>query len=496
MKMQYLMAIDAGTTSVKTSLFDLTGHAVACRVCEYQLDKPSPDFVEVDPEVYWSAASDAIAAVLRDAAVSCYDVAAVGVTSQGETLIVLDKDGRPLRKAIVWLDNRAVAEAAEIASRFRREEVYRVTGQQEIVPTWTAAKILWLRHNEPEKFARAAKFLLVEDYLVYRLTGNFVTDHALCPSTLYYDLVNGGWWSEMLEFLEITPSQLPELKYSGEIAGTVVAGAGLSRHTVVTVAPIDQVAAAAGAGNIASGMVTETTGSAMAVCATLGTPAYDEKMQIGLYRHALPGAYVMMPWNPTAGMVLRWFRDELGAGEDYAGLSHLAEQVSPGSDGLILLPHLGGAFCPDAEPNARGVFYGISLAHRRGHFVRAIFESVAFLLRHNLDTLARAGLSCQSVCCLGGAARNPLWLQIKADVMNKPVTVPAGEEATCLGTAMLAGVGAGLFASLPEAVAQMVRIEKCFEPIHDNVAKYESVYHNYRQINQLLMPTFGGHHVR
>lgn len=494
MNNKYLLALDAGTTSVKTALFDTVGHEIACRVCEYPLDKPSPDWVEADPEVYWSAACDGIAGVLRDAAVSYHEVTAVGVTSQGETLIVLDENDRPLRKAIVWLDNRAKDEAAQIAARFSREEVYRMTGQQEIVPTWTAAKILWLRNHEPKNFARVAKFLLVEDYLIYRLTGQFVTDHALNPSTLYYDLVNGCWWAEMLQFLGISATQLPELKYSSESAGRITAAVGLGKHTVATVAPIDQVAAAVGAGNIAPGMITETTGSAMALCATLEHPAYDEKMQIGLYRHAVPGSYVLMPWTPTAGMVLRWFRDELGSGEDYSELSHLASAVPPGSDGLLLLPHLGGAFCPEVNPAARGVFYGITLSHTRGHFVRAIFEAVAFMLRHNLERLEKLGLDCSAVRSLGGASRNPLWLQIKADVLNKPIIIPAGEETTCLGAAILAAVGVGIYPSLTEATAQMVRIKKQFTPNPETVALYKPCYQKYLQLNQLLIPTFGECH--
>ena len=487
----YILAIDVGTTAVKVVLFNTRGCPAGCRVCEYVLDKPCPDYVEVDPEVYWRAAADGIAGILRDTGVSPDRIKAVGVTSQGETLIVLDRNGRPLRKAMVWLDNRAGAEAAQIAGRFSREEVYRVTGQQDIVPTWTAAKILWIRNHEPAVFARVAKFLLVEDYLIYRLTGVFATDHALNPSTLYYDLVKGCWWPEMLDFLGITAAQLPELHNSGAVAGHVTAELGLARDTVVTVAPIDQVAAAVGAGNFAPGAVTETTGSAMAICATLDHPGYDPQMQIGLYRHALPGRYILMPWVPTAGMVFRWFRDELGNGDDYSALAQLAAAVPPGSDGLLLLPHLSGAFCPEVNPAARGVFYGITPAHTRGHFVRAIFEAVAFMLRDNLTVLERLGVNCREVRSLGGAARNPLWLQIKADVLNRPVKVPAEVETTGMGTAMLAAVGAGLFASVTEAAAAMNAVVREFEPQPETAAIYADCYRKYLQINKLLLPTFG-----
>jgi len=487
----YMLAVDAGTTSVKVVLFDITGRELACHIGEYQLDRPAPDYVEVDPEVYWRAACEGMEDVLRAACIGSDDVAAVGVTSQGETLIVVDKDGRPLRKAIVWLDNRAKAETAQIAAKFSREEVYRTTGQQEIIPTWTAAKILWLSNHEPEVFAAAAKFLLVEDYLIYRLCGRFVTDHALVPSTIYYDLFGGRWWLEMLEFLGITEAQLPELNNSGEALGYVTAGV-LGKTVVVTSAPIDQVAAAVGAGNIVPGMVTETTGSALAICATFDRPPGTAGMRTGIYRHAAPGHFLLMPWTPTGGMVLRWFRDELGAGEDYAELSSRAAKVAPGSDGLLLLPHLEGALCPDANSNAKGVFYGVSLAHTKGHFVRSILESVAFLLRHNLEALEQGGMIYHTIRSLGGGARDLLWLQIKADVLGKPVVILDGDEAACRGAAMLAAVGAGVFASLPQAIVQMVHIKRRFDPDPRTKEIYERAYATYKRLNQLLLPTFEG----
>ena len=302
--MNFILTLDAGTTSLKGALFDLAGNMIASRVHEYHLEKPAPDIVELDPEIYWLAAKTVIAEILMETKVNPKNISALGVTSQGETLIVLDKNGRPLRKAIVWLDNRAKDEAEIIKREFGGELVYKVTGQQDVVPGWPAAKILWLRNHEPEVFKATAKYLMLGDYLIYRLTGVFATDHALNPSTLYYDLVNGLWWKEMLEFLHVSEKQLPVLMNSGESAGNVSVDIGLTGNTAVTVAPIDQVAAAVGAGNIAPGMITETTGCALAICATVEHPVYDPEMRIGLYRHALPGMFVLMPWVPTAGMIV------------------------------------------------------------------------------------------------------------------------------------------------------------------------------------------------
>lgn len=482
--MNLILTLDAGTTSLKGALFDLAGNLRACRLHEYALDHPQPDWVELDPDIYWRAAETVIRELLREAAAPPDAITALGVTSQGETLIALDRHGRPLRKAIVWLDNRAQTEADLIRRHFGQERVYRVTGQQDIVPGWPAAKILWLYRHEPDVFVEVDKFLMLEDYLIYRLTGRFATDHALNPSTLYYDLVRGDWWDDMLAFLGIARRHLPALLNSGESAGPVTAAVGLGRQTRVTVAPIDQVAAAVGAGNLAPGLITETTGSALAVCATVDAPVYDPRMRVGLYRHARPGLFVLLPWIPTAGLILRWFRDEFGAGADYAALARAAAAIPPGSDGLIILPHFSGMNSPDINPDARGVFFGVTAAHRKAHFVRAIFEAVAYALRDNLELLAQSGVSCREVTALGGAARSDLWLQIKADVLQQPVRRMACEETTSLGAAILAACGTGAHAGLEAAVRAMVRPLDTIRPDPAHAALYEAAFRRYQALNK------------
>jgi sugar (pentulose or hexulose) kinase len=482
--MSFILALDAGTTSLKGALFDLSGNVLGVCVHEYRLDNPAPDIVELEVEAYWSTTKAVIADLLKETAVPQAAISALGVTSQGETLIVLDKQGRPLRKAIVWLDNRARTEAEIIKKEFGRDRVYQVTGQQDIVPAWPAAKILWLRNHEPKVFNAADKFLLLEDYLIYRLTGKFATDHALNPSTLYYDLRKGCWWESMLGFLGVSPNQLPVLLNSGAPVGKVVAKIGLSIQTVVTVAPIDQVASAVGAGNIAPGMITETTGGALAVCATVDGPVYDPKGRIALYRHAMPGLFALLPWIPTAGMILRWFRDEFGGGMDYSALVEQAATVSPGSDGLILLPHFSGMNSPDVNPEAKGVFWGISTAHRKAHFIRAILEAVAFALRDNLELLVQSGIDGREITSLGGAARSNLWLQIKADVLQRRIKTIHCEETTSLGTAVLAATGTGSFASIEAAIAAMVHPAATVSPDIHNHGVYDAAFRMYRELNR------------
>ena len=470
---KYILAIDVGTTALKAVLFGIDGSQKAASTQEYELDKPAPGIVEVKAEVYWMAVKVAVSEILEQSQVASEQIISVGVTSQGETLIMLDNDGQPLRKAVVWLDNRAVDEAVEIAENFSLDEVYRVTGQHEIVPGWPASKILWLRNNEPKIFAKTAKFLMVEDYLIYRLTGKFVTDHALNPSSLYYDIENFCWWADMLDFLKISSKQLPELLYSGGIAGQISADIGLSSETKVTVAPIDQIAGAVGAGNIAPGMITETTGSALAICATLDCLDYDPRKQVGLYLHAQKGNYVLLPWVPTAGMVLRWFRDELGGGKSYREFDEMASKINPGSDDLIVLPHFSGA--------GTGAFIGLTLSHTQGHIVRAIFESIAFMLRDNIELLESLGIEIKEICSLGGASHSTLWTQIKADVLQKNIVLMECAETTCLGSAMLSAVGTGIYQDLETAKNNMVLVKKVVKMNKKNANIYDKAFKKYKK---------------
>ena len=489
--MEYLMALDIGTSAVKAALFDTAGLSVGVAQQEYELEKPAPDIVEIDPEIYWQATQTTIAAVLKVSGVVPGDIPAIGITSQGETLVPVDQDGNALRKAIVWLDNRAVREAEAIAAAFDIDEVYHITGQQEIIPGWTASKILWIRNNEPEVFRKTAKFLLVEDYIIHKLTGRYVTDHALVPSTLYYDLVAGDWWDEMLGFLGVSRAQLPELKYSGENGIPLTAEIGLNPGTLVVTTPIDQISGAVGAGNISPGMVAETTGTAMAIRACCANLVYDPQKRVGLYRHAIPGTYVLLPWIPTAGMILRWFRDELGGDLSFDELDKEAMQVPAGSDGLVLLPHFSGAVCPQVNPFAKGVLYGLSLGHTRGHIARAIMESVAFILKENLEMLDAIGVETETVCSIGGGAQSDLWLQIKADVLNRKICTAETQEATCLGVAVLAAIAAGIYPNLNQAAAKMVKHKPLIHPDPSSVNAYAQHYGKYLELNKRLLPTFG-----
>jgi xylulokinase len=499
-----LLGIDVGTTSVKAGLFDASGRRVATAGRAYRLAHPAPDRAEIDPATWWDAAVAAVREALATPGVDPSALAGIGVSSQGETVTAVDASGTALAPALVWLDNRAAAEARELSERFPVDLVYERTGVPDINPTWTGAKLLWWRRHEPALFASAARFLLAEDVILHRLTGDVVTDGGIQCTTLLFDIREGGWWAPMLDAVGMGPERLPRIVPTGSVAGTLTRGAaealGLRPGVPVIAGGMDQGAGAVGVGNAAGGIVSESTGGALTVQATVDDPGADPTRQTPVYVHSAPGRWLYCPVCPTGGMALTWFRDQLGgpeveralaAAEDgYDALTALAEPVAPGCDGLTMLPHLAGAFSPEYVPEARGVFAGFTLAHTRGHFVRAVLEAVAFMLRRNLELLDAANAPAHEIRSHGGGARSELWNRIKADACDRPVVTLDGEDAAVRGDAMLAGVAVGAFRDLDEAAGAMISLRSRYEPDPRNRAAYDDAYGRYVRLFDALRPEF------
>jgi sugar (pentulose or hexulose) kinase len=496
--MDLLLGIDAGTTSLKASLFDPDGGCLAIARQEYQLDTPAVDRAELDPEIYWQACVSTVRKVIEGSGVDPRRVAALGVSSQGETLICVDPHGRPLYPALIWLDNRATRQAEALSAQFSTQ-VYQMTGIPEIIATWPACKIQWIRENEPGIFERVAKFLLVEDFLVHRLTGKFITNGSIACTSLYFNILHNAWWQPVLDAIGVSTRQLPELAPPGAIVGNLCPAAteqlGLPSSVKVAACGMDQCVGAIGAGNILPGNCSETTGGALTIQVGVSNPAIDQNKIIPVYFHSIPDQYLLVPVCPTAGMAFKWFRDVFGLPEmeqalkddrdPYDLMTQLAESIPAGSDGLVLLPHLMGAYSPAANSAARGSFTGFTLTHTRGHFVRAVLEGVAFLLKRNLDVIQQAGLAIHEIRSTGGGARSALWNQIKANVCNLPVITLVNEDTALLGDAILAGVACGIFQSIHQAGHRMVDLKDKFLPTGE-VDVYRKAYQRYCDLDQAL----------
>ena len=325
--MKYLLGADIGTTSLKAAVFDETGKMIKSATKDYTLIV-SGDTVEFSAEDYFELFLSAYNEITEGIKIS-----ALSVDTQCETIILADENGKPLRNAIVWLDNRADAEAEEIKAFFGNKKVYEVTGQPEITATWPAAKLLWVKKNEPEIFAKTKKVFLLEDYILYRLTGNFVTEETLQSSTIYFDINNKCWWDEMLDFIGISRTCLPEVKKSATVVGEY-------KGAKAVTGAIDQIAGAIGAGVIGSNIISEMTGTTMVVFSPCeNVPEYNPNSIVPCHIN-FDGKYCLLSWTPTAGIALKWFKNNLCENFSFRELDEIAEKVNPGSDGLTFLPFL------------------------------------------------------------------------------------------------------------------------------------------------------------
>lgn len=461
-----LLGIDIGTTSVKVAVFDETLKCRYCSTADYTLDTHG-EIVEFDAEGYWSIVKSEI-----EKARAVCNIDALAVDTQCETLVLTDKAGTPLCPAIVWLDNRADEEANIIAAHFGHKRVYEVTGQPEITATWPACKLLWVKRNSPELWKKTKKVFLLEDWILYKLTGKFITEKTLQSSTIYFDIHQGQWWREMLDFIGISEEKLPTLHSSAELVGDY-------EGIKVVTGAIDQIAGAIGAGVVSKGTVSVMTGTTMVIFMPSDTvPEYDEKSIVPCH-YNYDGKYCLLSWTPTAGMALKWFRNALCEKFSFAELDGLAAEVSAGSDGLVFLPYLCGSTMPKYNPDARGSFTGLTPEHTRGHFVRSVMEAVACMLQANLEYL---GLEVEEIRAMGGGANSPLWCQMMADMTKKRLVTLQNKETACLGTAILAGVGIGVFDSVKKA-AERIELDSAYEA---KGADYTECYKRYKYYDHLL----------
>lgn len=461
-----LMGIDMGTTSVKTAVFNEQLEEKYRSVADYTLESKG-DIIEFEAEKYWQIVSEEIDKAKAECAPE-----ALAIDTQCETLILTDESGNPVRKAIVWLDNRATKEAEEIEAHFGRKRVYEVTGQPEVTATWPASKLLWVKKNEPEVWEKTKKVFLLEDYILYKLTGKFVTEKTLQSSTIYFDIKNNEYWGEMLDFIGADKSMFPELLDSGVYIGDY-------KGIKVSTSAMDQVAGAIGAGVVKKGTVSEMTGTTMVIFTPYdNVPEYNPDSIVPCH-YNYDGKYCLLSWSPTAGMALKWFKNSFCENFSFRELDDIAKEIPAGSDGVTFLPYLCGSTMPKYNPRARASFTGITTEHTRAHFVRAVMESVACMLKSNIEYL---DLQVNEIRAMGGGASSPLWCQIMSDMTGKKLSTLKNNETACLGSAILAGLGSGIFDSV-ESACRMIEIGKEYLPTDTD---YTECYERFLEYDKIL----------
>lgn len=490
-----ILSVDLGTTSIKLAIIDKHGHIVSTAMREYVLKTDQASYVECGEDTYWDAFTGGLAELLGTIGSQKSAIKALGISAQGETLFFLDDKGKSLRDAIVWMDNRAEKESAELREKFTDEVCYKTTGQVQFDPCWPAAKVLWVKKNQPDVFKKTRTFALIEDWFIYRLTGHMVTEGSLITSTVYWNLITKKWWPEMLSYLGVSEDRLPKIMEPGEKVGAILPDMAealdLPKDMMVCTGALDQAAAAIGIGNICEGRFSENIGAALAICAPVSKPLFDPNRKMPLHYFGIPNMYMLHTFT-TGGMAIKWFRDsfcemeksvsELTGKSAYMLMDDEAALVPAGSDGLVALPHLSGSMAPDVNAKAKGVFFGFTMKHGKPHFIRAIMESVGYIIRRNIEALENAGLRVSELRSSGGGSKSPLWNQIKADIIGRPLVTIKCSEAACLGAAILAGTAIGMFDSVEKACQSMAEEKARFVPNVENRSAYDTGYEDYKRL--------------
>jgi len=497
--MAYLLGIDVGTSGTKTLLIDESGKVIVSATDTYPLSTPKPLWAEQEPEDWWRATVSTIRVVLRESGVDPGEIKGIGLSGQMHGAVFLDERNQVLRPSILWCDQRTGAECDWITETVGKEKVVELTSNP-VLTGFTAGKIVWLRNNEPENYAKTRKVLLPKDYIRFRLTGEFATEVSDASGTSLFNVTKRQWSDEMLDGAGIPRGWMPKAYESPEISGRITeetAGlAGLKAGTPVVGGGGDQAAGAVGAGVVETGIISSTVGTSGVVFAFADKPVVDPGLRVHTFCHAAPGKWHVMGVMLSAGGSLRWYRDTFADAESaearakqvdaYDILSAQAATVEPGCEGLIFLPYLTGERTPYPDPNARGAFFGITLRHDRPHFARAVFEGVAYGLRDSFEILNEMQVPIEQVRASGGGARSEVWRQIQADVTGREHVLINVDEGPAFGVALLAGVGTGVYPSVERACRDAIKVISATRPDPAKKAQYDRYYAVYRSLYPAL----------
>lgn len=501
--MRYVIGVDIGTSGTKTVLFDEKGNAVSSFLVEYPLYQPKIGWAEQEPEDWWNATYTSINSVIKQSGVNPADIKGIGLSGQMHGLVMLDKDGEVLRKSIIWCDQRTTAEADELTEKVGKERLVEITGNPALTG-FTAAKILWVQKNEPELYAKTAKILLPKDYIRYKLTGEYATEVSDASGMQLMDIKNRCWSDEVLEKLNIDKNLLGKMYESCEVTGKIHQEAakltGLNEGTIVVGGAGDQAAGAVGNGIVKTGIVSSTIGTSGVVFAHMDNIQIDKDGRVHTLCHAVPGKWHVMGVTQGAGLSLKWYRDnfchaEMDAADGmevdpYYLMDKQAEKIAPGCEGLIYLPYLMGERSPHNDPNAKGVFFGLSAKHTKYDMLRAVMEGVSYSLNDCMSVIKEMGIDASEVRASGGGGKSKLWRQMQADMFGCDINTINVSEGPALGVALLAAVGAGIYNSVPEACEAAISVKDTMKPIQENVETYKNYFPVYQNIYKALKPQF------
>lgn len=498
--MAYLLGTDIGTTGTKTMLFSEDGEILATAYKGYEIIKGSNGFVEQDPEDWWRAVVQTVRECLARVGPSVKeDIRAIAFSTQGGSMVPVTADGTPLSLAASWMDTRASEQSRLFSENKGKDYFYLKTGWR-LSGSLNLVQIKWLKDNKADVFNKAFKFISTIEYINYKLTGVFACDLTNAGITQLLNISSGKWDGELAEMAGVDESRLGELIRSGEVIGHLSEDAarelGLNTEVRVVSGGHDQYCAALGSASVNEGDVLLSAGTAWVVLGISDKPVFDASSCFSPGRHVIEGRWGSLASVPTGGISFEWFRRNFAVkGEDekentqfesFREIDSRAEKKGPGAGGVMFYPHFCGAFCPNWSFESKASILGLDLSHDRYHIARAVMEGVVYDVNWILETLIEKGLRIKELKVLGGAVKSELWTKIIADVTGMPVLLPHTADAACLGAAILAGIGGGLFTDAAEGCLRLTPVKREINPDMDNHARYKEYFKLYKKRFELL----------
>lgn len=492
--MEYYVGIDLGTSSVKAVAVDTKGKIAAAGQCGYEIHKPAWNRAEQDMEELWNAAVKAIRSMLAEQPEIRSSIKGIGFSGQMHGLAAVDKDGRPVRDAIIWADQRTADVIAGIYEVIPESEFGRVCGNR-LSAGFLLPSLVWIREHEPENYEKIYKILSPKDYIRYRICGELGTDDSDASGTGMWQIENRAWAYGILSKLGIPLEFLADSRQSYEEAGKVTPECarltGLPQGAFVSYGGGDSLMMELGNGMIREGLMESAIGTSCHLACALETPLYDPKFRTNTWCHAGEKLWSIMGAHLSGGIVLKWLKNQILREESFEDMTALAEKIPPGSEGLLFLPYLNGERTPHHDPEAKAVYLGMTLKHDRGHMIRSAMEGVVYSMKESYEIFRSLGIQNNQIIAAGGGARSRLFRQIQADMYGCPVCVNQGTEQAALGAAITAAVGSGYYRNYEEACQAMVHLSpEIVEPVPEHMRIYEENFFRFQKLYELNKELF------
>lgn len=492
--MSYFLCVDMGTSSAKIAIVSIKGEVKVTTNQSYQTYYPNSGWSEQNSEEWWQAVINGITVCLDNSKLNVKDIKCVGVAGQSWSNIAVDKNGNVLGNNPIWTDTRAKDICAEYIEKIGQENIFKVSGNP-FMPGYQLPKILWLKENQPEIYRKTWQFMSSNGFIGYKFTGKSTLDYSQIYGLHNINMATATYDEKLTEQFSVDIEKLPEICQTTDIIGEVTKIAaeqtGLIRGTPVIAGGLDAACSTLGVGVYENGMVQEQGGQAGGMSIALDQLLIHPALIMS--RHVLPDLFLLQGGTVGGGASFEWISDLFRPKYDnsnfnkknyFIKLDKMAENISPGSEGLIFLPYMSGERSPIWDPNARGVFYGLDFNKADAHMIRSVMEGVAFSLRHNIEVAEEMDIHIAQYRATGGSANSPIWTQIKADVTSCEVVVPDSDDATVKGVAMLCGMALGDYKDLPDFINQTIKIKRTYSP---NLANKQVYDHNFKIYKDLYL---------